>query len=104
MIDFDRIEGFEWDLGNARKSVQKHGISQGESEQVFVNSPLIVVDDILHSETEPRYNALGKTDVDRLLHITFTLRQEGRAIRVISARDINRKERLRYGESTQENP
>ncbi|HEY4942558.1 MAG TPA: BrnT family toxin [Rhizomicrobium sp.] len=100
MVDFDRIEGFEWDLGNAGKSAQKHGITQGESEQIFVNSPLIVADDILHSETETRFNTLGKTDVGRLLHVTFTLRQGGKAIRVISARDMNRKERLRYGQST----
>ena len=104
MIDLDRIEGFDWDAGNVRKSEQKHGIAQAESEQIFFNVPLIVADDVPHSGNEVRYNALGKTDAGRLLHVTFTLRIDGRLIRVISARDMNRKEKLRYDQDTQENP
>ena len=41
-------------------------------------------------------NALGKTAQNRLLHITFTLRQNGTMVRVISARDMHRKERKAY--------
>ncbi len=37
-MDFDLIEGFEWDDGNARKSADKHGVSQSEAEQVFSTS------------------------------------------------------------------
>jgi len=92
MFDFDRVVGFEWDEGNARKSEQKHAVSQAEAEQVFFNEPLLIADDILHSQEEPRFHALGKTDDGRLLHLTFTLRQAGTKIRVISARTMSRKE------------
>jgi uncharacterized DUF497 family protein len=96
MIDPDRIAGFDWDGGNSRKSADKHDVSQAEAEGVFFNDPLIVVEDSKHSETEPRFNALGKTAQSRLLHITFTLRQDGTLIRVISARDMQRKEKKAY--------
>jgi uncharacterized DUF497 family protein len=53
--------------------------------------------------TESRFHALGKTNAGRLLHITFTLRFEGRKVRPISARDMHRKERRVYEESAQGN-
>jgi len=96
MISFDQIAGFEWDSGNSRKSADKHDVSQAEAESVFFNNPLIVVQDVKHSEREQRLSALGKTSQDRLLHVSFTLRQSGMMVRVISARDMNRKERKVY--------
>jgi len=95
MLDLDRIEGFQWDDGNARKSDDKHGVSQGAAEQTFFNDPL-VLEDLRHSSSEPRYHALGQTDDGRLLHVTFTLRDGGTLIRVISARPMSRKERMFY--------
>ena len=96
MLDFARIVGFDWDDGNARKSLDKRGVSQPEAEQVFADERILIADDISHSETENRYQALGKTLADRHLHVSFTLRRERTLIRVISARDMNRKERRRY--------
>jgi uncharacterized DUF497 family protein len=96
MILFDRIDGFDWDMGNSRKSVDKHGVGQTEAEQMFFNDPLLVVEDTRHSAGEPRFHALGKTDAGRRLHATFTIRQDGTKLRVISARDMHRKERIRY--------
>jgi uncharacterized protein len=96
MIDLDQITGFDWDDGNSRKSADKHDVSQAEAESVFFNDPLIVVEDAKHSEGGQRLNALGKTAQNRLLHITFTLRQNGTMVRVISARDMHRKERKAY--------
>jgi uncharacterized DUF497 family protein len=96
MIDLGQITGFDWDDGNSRKSADKHDVSQAEAESVFFNDPLIVVEDTMHSETEPRLHALGKTAQNRLLHITFTIRQNGTMVRVISARDMHRKERKIY--------
>ena len=96
MVDLSRIEGFQWDDGNARKSIEKHDVSQGEVEQVFFNDPLLMVEDINHSVEERRWHALGRTEAGRLLHITFTLRGGDRLIRVISARTMHRKERTRY--------
>ena len=95
MLDLSQIEGFEWDEGNSRKSVEKHDMSQAEAEQVFFNEPL-VVEDVSHSSSETRLHALGRTDAGRPLHISFTLRGGGKLIRVISARAMHRKERLRY--------
>jgi len=95
MIDLRRITGFNWDEGNARKN-DKHGVSMAEAEQVFFNAPLLLLEDIAHSQQEPRLHALGKTDDGRALHIAFTIRQSGALIRVISARDMHRKERVIY--------
>ena len=95
MPDLSQIEGFEWDEGNSRKSVEKHDVSQAEAEQVFFNEPLLIVGDVSHSSREIRLHALGHTETGRLLHISFTLRGEGKLIRVISARTMHRKERLR---------
>ena len=99
MIDLARITGFEWDEGNARKN-EKHGVSMAEAEQVFFNSPLLLLEDIKHSIFELRFHALGKTDNVRLLHITFTLRQNNQKIRAISARNMHRKERTIYEKAT----
>ncbi len=99
MIDWTSIVGFDWDEGNARKSVDKHAVGQSEAEQIFFNQPLLVLLDEKHSRMEHRYHALGITDDDRLLHITFTLRSSGTLIRVISARDMHRKERRIYEQS-----
>lgn len=96
MIDFEQIAGFDWDNGNGRKSTEKHDVSQAEAESVFFNDPLIIAEDARHSEAEQRFNALGKTNQHRLLHITFTLRRNGTLVRVISARDMNRRERKIY--------
>ncbi|AVA24880.1 BrnT family toxin [Rhizobium sp. NXC24] len=96
MINWDQITGFDWDAGNARKSAEKHDVGQGEAEQVFFNEPLLMVPDARHSAEERRIHALGRTDDGRLLHITFTLRHNQSKIRVISARDMSRKERSNY--------
>lgn len=99
MFDPVGIVGFEWDAGNARKSVDKHGVSQAESEQVFFNEPLLMLEDARHSLVEPRFHALGQTNDGRRLHVTFTLRRNDTLIRVISARDMHRKERTVYAQA-----
>ena len=96
MLDLSRLEGFDWDEGNGRKSSEKHAVSQAEAEQIFFNDPLLIVEDVRHSVREPRLHALGRTNAGRPLHITFTLRWDGRLIRVISARTMHRKERVGY--------
>ncbi|ESZ13041.1 BrnT family toxin [Mesorhizobium sp. L48C026A00] len=100
MIEWERIAGFDWDAGNVRKSIDKHDVSQAEAEQVFFNEPLLTVPDAKHSAFEQRIHALGRTDDGRLLHITFTLRDKDSKIRVISARDMSRKERGYYDQDS----
>jgi len=99
MIDLSLIVGFDWDDGNARKN-EKHGVSQSEAEEVFFNRPLLLLEDSRHGGQEPRFHALGKTQKGRTLHITFTLRADNTLIRVISARDMHRKERAIYEQAS----
>lgn len=96
MINWKQVTGFDWDAGNERKSEEKHAVSRFEAEQVFFNQPLLVLADQKHSKNEVRYHALGVSNDARLLHITFTLRSNDTLIRVISARDMHRKERNIY--------
>jgi uncharacterized DUF497 family protein len=88
--------GFDWDEGNLIKNWEKHGVSASECEQVFFNRPLVALADPQHSVSEARYYILGKSDVGRRLFLVFTVR--GDLIRVISARDMNRKEKKVYHE------
>jgi uncharacterized DUF497 family protein len=88
------VVGFQWDEGNADKNLIAHNVENWECEQVFFNEPLLILDDPEHSAAEKRWAAFGRTDAGRLLTVVFTIR--GRLIRVISARDMNRKERLFY--------
>jgi uncharacterized protein len=97
MGPFEKLTGFEWDNGNEQKNV-KHGVSPAEAEQVFLNEPLVVLDDLKHSDTEQRFHALGQTSEGRLLQIAFTIHTS--KIRVISARDMHRKERAIYEQET----
>jgi uncharacterized protein len=99
MLDIDSIVGFDWDPGNARKN-EKHGVSTAEAEQVFFNAPLLMLEDAMHSQGETRFHALGRANDGRLLHISLTLRRTGELIRVISARDMRRKERTVYEQAT----
>jgi len=91
-----RIEGFDWDQGNIEKNWERHKVSFLDCEVVFFNRPLVVVEDTLHSQSEGRYYALGRTNDDRYLFVVFTVRNN--KIRVISVRDMNRKERRVYRE------
>jgi hypothetical protein len=87
-------EGFEWDAGNAPKVRTRHDVEPGECEQAFFGGPLLVSADTKHSKAEERWRALGRTLGGRRLHLVFTLR--GTSIRVLAARDMNRKERRDY--------
>lgn len=97
MIDFPKLyecAGFDWDEHNSKKIWGKHKVTPWECEQIFFNQPLIVLEDIDHSQHEERFYALGRTDRGRRLYAVFTLR--GKMIRVITARDMSRKERRVY--------
>jgi uncharacterized protein len=94
---------FDWDEGNSRKN-EKHGVTKAEVEQAFLNKPLIVASDIKHSKQEARFHALGRTDANRCLLVTFTERGDGTLIRPISARAASRKERRVYEQALKANP
>jgi len=95
--EFEEFAGFQWDEGNINKNLVKHQVEDWESEQVFFNEPVLVLDDPKHSLVEKRWAAFGRTDAGRLLVVIFTKR--GNLLRVISARDMNRKEMKYYEEN-----
>jgi uncharacterized protein len=97
--NIDTCEGFQWDDGNSGKNWKLHHVADSECEQLFFNKPLMLIIDEKHSQLENRWYALGKTDAQRLLLIVFTIRKN--VIRVISARDMNNKERKIYCEKVQ---
>lgn len=87
-IDKSVLE-FEWDEGNIGKN-KKHNIEDKEAEEVFLDENKIIYKDVFHSQTEERFIIIGKTKNDRLLYVAFTERKK--KIRIISARDVNKKE------------
>jgi uncharacterized DUF497 family protein len=87
-------EGFQWEAGNAAKIWERHRVMSAECEELFFNHPLVVGIDQGHSAVEERPYALGQTDSGRRMFVVFTIR--GKLIRVISARDMSRKERKIY--------
>ena len=92
----ENCEGFDWDEGNSNKNWHRHEVTDGECEDVFFNLPLMVASDKKHSANESRLFALGRTDAERWLFIAFTIRDN--LIRVISARDMTKREERIYAE------
>lgn len=90
----ENCAGFEWDEGNSMKNWYGHRVSDLECEEIFANKPLIIAVNTKHLSKEKRYEALGKTNQSRWLFATFTIRRN--LIRIISAREMNRKESNRY--------
>ena len=91
--EYPEFAGFDWDDGNRSKNL-KHAVQNWECEQVFFNEPLVILDDPRHSVAEDRHAVFGHTDSGRKLVVVYTMRN--RRIRVISARDMKRKERQFY--------
>lgn len=98
MIELNDIEGFEWDEANVLKNWDKHQVLASECEELFFNIPVLLFADQRHSQSEPRYYVLGKTNRNRKLFVAFTVRDE--KIRVISARPMSRKERVIYAKAS----
>jgi uncharacterized protein len=95
MVTVRKPVEFEWDKGNIGKN-QKHNVTDKESEEAFFDKSKRTFKDRLHSRNEERFRVVGKTKEGRLLFVAFTKR--GEKIRIISARDINKKEVHLYEE------
>ena len=93
---FEHFSGFQWDRGNIDKNLIKHNVENWECEQVFFNRPLLVLDDPKYLISKNRWAAFGKTDADRFRVVIFTKRDN--LIRIISARNMNKRERKFYDE------
>ena len=94
-MDVD-VGGFDWDAGN-RAKCEKHGVSAAEVEGLF-SSPLLLIPDASHSQSEERLRAIGKTASGRSVFLVFTIRVRAgkRLIRPVSARYMHRKEVKHY--------
>ncbi len=88
-MEFKKAFEFQWDKGNISKN-KKHNVTDEEAEEVFFDKNKLILKDILHSAGEERFRIIGKTKKGRLMFVAFTKRDN--KIRIISARDINKKE------------
>ncbi len=87
---------FAWDQNKAKANLRKHGVSFEEAETVFADDNALLQDDPDHSLDEDRGILLGLSAKTRLLVVVHTLRDDGRTIRVISARRATRSEQRQY--------
>ena len=94
--------GFDWDEDNSLKNWERHRVTSEEAEEVFFSDPIIVAGDTAHSHKEKRYRLLGRTAAGRMQFVAFTIRHK--LIRVISVREMNRKESEAYLDYEKENP
>ncbi len=94
MINFEKIEGFDWDRGNIDKNLLKHGINCREAEEIFLDINGIHLEDNKHSLKEQRLAIIGKTFSNKILIAIFTVRKN--KIRIISVRNVNKKEKSLY--------
>lgn len=86
---------FEWDKGNINKNLVKHKITNEETEEIFFDKNKTQLKDILHStKNEPRFLIIGKTKKEKILFVVYTIRNS--KIRIISARNLNKKEFYLY--------
>ncbi len=100
-VDLSACTESEWDSGNGLKSQMKHGVTRAEAEQIFFSAPLVARNSG-HSGSEPWFHALGETTAGRLLLAVFTVRSQ--RLRIISVRDMSRRERRMYEEARQDPP
>tara|TARA_Y100000310_G_scaffold333529_1_gene411268 strand:+ start:1325 stop:1612 length:288 start_codon:yes stop_codon:yes gene_type:complete len=94
MQKLGKTKKFTWDRWNKDKNWAKHKVTNQECEELFFDESKKILKDVLHSKNEDRYILIGKTKLNRLLFLVFTIRRN--KIRVISARDLNRKEKKFY--------
>ena len=92
---------FEWDKGNLDKNLVLHRVANQEAEEVFFDEESVIFSDDKHSVSEKRTMVWGSTRKGRKLAVIFTIRKD--KVRVISARDMHRKERSYY-EKIKRNP
>jgi uncharacterized DUF497 family protein len=89
---------FTWDVAKAISNYEKHGVSFEEAATVFGDANALEWQDLTHSQQESRFKRLGESLNGRILLIVYTRRKvhETHTIRIISARQANRKERQAY--------
>lgn len=94
MINFEKIDGFDWDSGNIEKNLVKHGIDCREAEEIFLDINSIHLEDVKHSLGERRFVRIGRSFTEKILIAIYTIRKN--KIRIISVRGANKKEKNKY--------
>ena len=87
---------FEWDGKKAEANLSKHGIAFDEAKTVFADPLYIDFYDPDYSDEEHRYIIIGESQQRRLLIVSYTERNH--KIRLISAREVTKRERKDYEE------
>jgi len=84
-----KITNFKWDDRNT-EHISRHNVTLDEAEEVFADDAAI----FLRSRSG-RYVALGQTEAGRYLTVVYE-RKSGGVIRVVTAFDMDEKNRRRY--------
>jgi uncharacterized DUF497 family protein len=87
---------FEWNKEKASANLTKHGVSFDEAKSVFYDDFAIQFYDQIHSIDEDRFLMLGLSDQFNLLLVSHCERNDGKTIRIISARKATISERTFY--------
>ena len=90
-----RIDSFIWLPDIINKLARKHHLDQDEVEEVFFNQPRYWFVERGHRPGEDVYAATGQTDAGRYV-IVFFINKENDMALILSARDMDRKERRRH--------
>jgi len=89
------IDDFIWLPDIVEKIAVKHQVLQDEVEEVFFDRPLFRFVELGCRAGEDVHAALGQTDAGRYL-IVFFIYKSNHAALIVSARDMDSKERKRY--------
>ncbi len=93
-----KIEDFIWLPDIIDKLIVKHNVFQEEVEDVFFNRPIFRFVEKGHRKGDNVYAALGQSDAGRYLIVIFIHKESNLAL-ILSARDMDKKERKRYEKS-----
>jgi hypothetical protein len=86
---------FEWNEQKAKANLRKHGVTFQEAATVFHDFSMKLRLDVVHSDNETRYVALGISDHGRLLVVSHCYRGAD-VVRLISARRAAKAELKLY--------
>jgi hypothetical protein len=91
--------GFEWHRDKADQNLKKHGVSFEEAMTVFSDELADTFFDPMHSDEEDRFVTIGRSQAGRIILVSHTERNAN--VRVISAREATRRERMDYEDGKQ---
>jgi hypothetical protein len=78
------------------KLLWKHNVLAIEVEEILFGKPRIYFVEHGHAPNEDLYAAHGRTEEGRYLIVFYVYKEDGAAL-IISARDMDHKEKKRYG-------